>query len=366
MEEILNSLPDLLSKTITAVITSLYHNWIPLTLAILTAVLMKVYVDAQKFKNALLKRPNVSIISSVVFGAFTPLCACGTMSVVIGLLTTTLPWGPVMSFLTSSPLMSPDSFIMLTGIIGLNFAVALTVASVFIGLSSGYLTHVIEKKTGFLKNQTRFGEKKQKNQDCGCSESVAVNEPCGCSTPVTKAIPDCGCSESAAVSDSCACSETASIYVEDEGKKAYKFIKRFKLKEISKELYRVGVKQILLNFAIFIALGYLINSFVPTNVIMALFSSDNIFAIPLAALIGLPLYVSGEAAIPLINSLMDSGASGGAMLAFMITGQATSAWVIAGIMAFMKRRVITLYLGFIVAGGILCGYLYELYLAIVR
>jgi uncharacterized membrane protein YraQ (UPF0718 family) len=260
--------------------------------------------------------------------------------------------------------MSPDSFIMLTGIIGLNFAVALTVASIIIGLGSGYLTHVIETKTDFLKNQTRFGEKKSKNDSCGCSETVV--ESCACSATETNALSDCGCSESAAEADSCACSKPANLNLIKKGKNAPQFLKRFKLKEVSKALYTVGVKQILLNFTIFIAIGYLINSFVPTSVIMALFSSDNIFAIPLAALIGLPLYVSGEAAIPLINSLMDSGASGGAMLAFMITGQATSAWVIAGIMAFMKKRVIILYLGFIVAGGILFGYLYDLYLAIVR
>lgn len=95
---------------------------------------------------------------------------------------------------------------------------------------------------------------------------------------------------------------------------------------------------------------------------MALFSNNNIYGVPLAAIIGLPLYVSGEAAIPLIKALMDGGASGGAMMAFMITGQATSAWVIAGITAFMKKRVIFLYITFILLGGILLGYLYDLIL----
>lgn len=159
MEQLLQSLPELMIKIITAVIQSLIHNWLPLGLAAITAALMKVYVDAEKLKQALLKKPKVSIIASVAFGAFTPLCACGTMAVIIGLLTTTLPWGPVMAFLTSSPLMSPDSFILLIGVISLKFAIALTIASIIIGLVSGYLTHVIETKTAFLKNQTRFSKK---------------------------------------------------------------------------------------------------------------------------------------------------------------------------------------------------------------
>ncbi|HEX2947638.1 MAG TPA: permease, partial [Clostridia bacterium] len=141
MDEIIKYLPGLLSDTIMSVLTSLYHNWLPLSLAILTASLMKVYVNAEKLKQSLLKKPKVSIFASVAFGAFTPLCACGTMAVIIGLLTTALPWGPVMAFLTSSPLMSPDTFIMIAGILNVKFAIALTVASIVIGLISGGLTH---------------------------------------------------------------------------------------------------------------------------------------------------------------------------------------------------------------------------------
>jgi len=108
----------------------------------------------------------------------------------------------------------------------------------------------------------------------------------------------------------------------------------------------------------------LINYFVPSSFILALFSSETVFAVPLAALIGLPLYISGESAIPLVQSLMAGGASGGAMLAFMITGSATSAWVIAGISAFLKKKVIGLYVSYILAGGIVLGYLYDLLLAL--
>ena len=347
MEEILKFISQLLADTITAVFTSVYHNWLPLGLAILTASAMKVYVNTEKLKQLLLRKPNVSIVASVAFGAFTPLCACGTMAVVIGLFTTALPWGPIMAFLTSSPLMSPDAFIMLVGIIGVRFAVALTIASIIIGLSSGYITHLIEKKTDFLKDQTRFSTNIQE-QACGCSEPVPAPVPtCGCSTPAPAPAPTCGCSTPA----------PAPAPVET-------FFKKIKLRELADAFFTVGFKQILLFFTIFVGVGYLIQSFVPTSLIMALFSPKSVFSVPLAALIGLPLYVSGESAIPLIQALMTGGAGGGAMLAFMITGQATSAWVIAGITAFMKRRVIGLYLAFILIGGILLGYLYDLYLTL--
>jgi uncharacterized membrane protein YraQ (UPF0718 family) len=315
----------LLTKMMREVIGSLIHNWVPLSLAILIVAIMTVYIEQEKLKQALLRKTHISIWASVAVGAFTPLCACGTMAVIIGMLTTTLPWGPIMAFLTSSPLMSPDGFIMLTGIISLKFAIALTIASIVIGLGSGYLTHLIEKKTDFLKNQTRFSKKPQV-QTCACTDAVPIPEQVG-----------------------------TNIFLG--------FLKKIKWWEIAKALMNIGVKKILLFYSIFVAVGFLINYFVPTSIIVALFSAKNFFAVPLAALIGLPIYVSTESSIPLIKALMAGGASGGAMLAFMITGPGTSAWVVAGIATIMKKRAVILYVLFLLAGGILLGYLYDLLLA---
>ena len=372
MEEIIKYLSEISADTIASILTSLYHNWLPLSLAILTASLMKVYINAEKLKQSLLRKPKVSILASVTFGAFTPLCACGTMAVVIGLLSTALPWGPVMAFLTSSPLMSPDTFIMIAGVINIKFAIALTLASIIIGLVSGGLTHVIEKKTNFIKDQLRLS-KSPKAQACDCSSiaseaacdcssiaseatcdcsSVASETACGCSSVVPKAV--CGCSSSAADAKQ-AISENTNAFM--------RMMKKIRIKEVGKALIDVGLKQILLYFTIFAGVGYLIQSFVPTSVIMSLFRGDSMFSVPLAALIGLPLYVSGEGAIPLIKALMDGGAGEGAMMAFMITGPATSAWVIAGITAFMRKKVIGLYIGFVFVGGVLMGYLYQLLIA---
>lgn len=140
---------SLVIELMTYVIKTLIHNAPYLMVGILIAAVVKVYVDPDKFKTAILKKANISIPGSVAFGAFTPFCACGTMAVIVAMLTTALPWGPIMAFLTSSPLMSPDEFIMIAGIVSLKFAIALTVASVIIGLGSGYISHLIEKNQIF-------------------------------------------------------------------------------------------------------------------------------------------------------------------------------------------------------------------------
>jgi uncharacterized protein len=367
----MGNLIALFTEMVTTVIGSLIHNWLPLSLAILVAALMTVYIDQQKLRSALLSRTHVSIWGSVAVGAFTPLCACGTMAVVLGMLTTTLPWGPIMAFLTSSPLMSPDGFIMTAGIISVKFAIALTIASIIIGLGSGYITQLIEAKTDFLKNQTRFAKKPQgPAPTCGCAEATPTLEPVQAhgytaATPVLAA-QTCGCSGSAPILtvQPCGCAAATPLPGTINANIFSDFLKKIKWSELTQALFNIGVKQILLYYAIFVAIGFLINSFVPTQFIVTLFSAQQFYAVPLAALIGLPLYINGDSALPLIKALMAGGAGDGAMLAFIITGAGTSAWVVAGLVTFMKERVIALYVLFLLAGGILSGYLYDLFLAL--
>lgn len=377
MKSIIFSLWNLLVETIQAVLNSLAHNWLVLTLAVVTAVILKTYVNTERLNQALLKRKKVSIFVSVLFGAFTPFCACGTTAVIIGMLSTTLPWGPIMAFLTSSPLMSPDGFIMISGVIGLRFAIALTFASLVIGICSGFLTTIIDQKTSFLHNQTRYFENPQP-ASCSCS-STTQSIPCDCPTseasvscdcPTSQAYTSCGCSTPKA-SISCACATNEDITQQNIGAGKRQnalsgFISKYKLDKLTSEFINLGLRQILLYFCIFIAVGYLINHFVPTSIISVLFGKSSILAVPLASLIGLPLYITTESAVPIMQSMIQSGAGEGAMLAFIITGSATSAWVIAGLSTFLKKRAIILYVGYILAGGILSGYIYEIITAILR
>jgi len=142
-------------------------------------------------------------------------------------------------------------------------------------------------------------------------------------------------------------------------KKTGSFAEKYKLKELFKVFYEVGIKQVLLYFAIFAAIGFLINRFVPAEVITKYLGTDNKFAVPLMALVGLPLFVSGSSSIPIINALIAGGASQGALLAFMITGPGTSAGVIAGLAVIMKKKAIGLYIAYFLVFGILLGYLYD-------
>lgn len=372
MNEVISYISDLLLQTLNAVGTSLAHNWKILAFSVIIAVGLKTYVDSQKLSKALFRRKKLSIIASVLFGTFTPFCACGTTAVIIGMLTTTMPWGPIMAFLTSSPLMSPDGFVMISGLIGLRFAIALTVASLVIGIASGLITNIIEKKTEFLDNQSRYLGN-QSVDSCSCSKPV-VAPACSCSKPVEA--PACSCSakeqeeEDGLLSGEISISEQGGQLccntVKKRSSQLFELVNKLKLREFLKGLFDLGIKQILFFYTIFIAIGFLINYFIPTSIITVLFGAYSIFAVPLASLIGLPLYITTGSGIPLIQSMIQSGASEGAMLAFIITGSATSAWVIAGLSTFMKKRAIALYVMFVLFGGMISGFVYDFILIFMK
>jgi len=250
---------------------------------------------------------------------------------------TSLPWGPVMAFLVSSPLTSPSQFIFQSGILGFDIALAVLISAVIMGLIVGFLATFLERKTRFFKNQFRIknSQSRPKDEDSCCrhngEESVIDENGETCCTKVSK-------KESV--------------------------LSKLKVNDLLQEVFELGVKRILFYFIIFIAIGQLIEIFVPTEWVLGLFSPGKIYSVPLAAIIGLPLYVSGSASLPLLKSLLDIGAGEGAILAFLIAGQATSVAVILGISTFIRKKAVIFYISYVLLGAILSGFVYQYFIGI--
>ena len=112
----------------------------------------------------------------------------------------------------------------------------------------------------------------------------------------------------------------------------------------------------------FAFIGYVLNGLIPAAWVAAAFGPDKIYNVPLAATLGLPLYVNSEASLPLIRALLDNGMSQGAALAFLISGAGTSIGAIAGAMAIARWRVVALVVGILWVGAIMCGLAFNLVL----
>jgi hypothetical protein len=91
-----------------------------------------------------------------------------------------------------------------------------------------------------------------------------------------------------------------------------------------------------------------------------------LLAVPVAVLIGIPVYLNSFAAIPFVSGLVNLGMSPATGLAFMLASSATGFPAMVAVWALVKPRAFALYIGFAVSGALLAGYAYtaalELYL----
>ncbi|MDP4090218.1 MAG: permease [Bacillota bacterium] len=344
---------------VNQILLSIWHylsaDWMILLIGILLAVSISVYVDSNKMKNLLMKRTGVSVPGAVLFGALTPLCACGTMAVLLAMFVSAMPWGPVMAFLISSPLTSPSEYMFETAFFGSQFATAVLVSSIGLGLAAGFLANYLQKRTRFFNDQFRLAA--ASTESC-CTVSGDVKETVTCCTPKKKlkVQKSEGLKVKKAVLGNQGCCSGKTVEPESTG-----IIKKLKLDKFIKEFVNIGLKKILFYFIIFIAIGRIVEMIIPQSWIMTLFSADKGYSIPLAATIGLPLYLNDSSALPLLKSLANSGAGQGVVLAFIITGKATGVPVIAGMSTFLKKRAMLFYIGFVYIGGIIAGCIFQLF-----
>ena len=101
------------------------------------------------------------------------------------------------------------------------------------------------------------------------------------------------------------------------------------------------------------------NGLIPAAWVAAAFGPDKIYNVPLAATLGLPLYLNTEASLPLIRALLENGMSQGAALAFLITGAGTSVGAIAGALTIARWRVVGLVIATLWVGAVIAGFIYN-------
>jgi len=347
-----------IQQVLFRVLGFLRADWPILLLGTVIAVAVQVYVDKEWLQRFVKSRSRVPIFASVGFGAFTPLCACGTMAVIISMLVTALPWGPIMAFLISSPLTSPSEFLFQVSFLGTDFAVAVLIFSLGFGVLAGFVSDVLDRKYDFFKDQLRFNhDSKSKQPTPSQNKPVQIVGADGMlfseHNPTDYRLGHINADQ---LGCGCAAIQTEVVNV--------KWYERLKLGEFVHGLYELGVKRILLYFVLFITLGQIVDILIPSEWIQLAFGNGNGYSVPLAASIGLPLYVSGSSALPLLNTLIASGAGKGAVMAFLITGKATGVPVIVGLSTILRKKAIAYYVVVVYLMGIASGLLFEVLLAL--
>lgn len=375
----MNFILDLLVTSVQQLWGSLLHNWPYLLVGVAISALLKVYVDSEKISAFLTRFRGLGVVAATGIAVGTPLCSCGTTAVILGMMASTMPWVPIVAFMVSSPLSSPEGLIFSAGLFGWPFALAFFISSILLGLVGGGAAALLESR-GWLANQTRYTTpvKTAAASTCGCGPGEKVYQSdtrqvrleqlqpaaaCGCGTGdavlaaqnVTTGL--CGCGEPEPEPEQeCSCAQPAAPTQARPERKT-------KFADFFRELYASG-RQLLPMFIGFSFIGFVLNGLIPEGWISSIFGSGKVYSVPLAATLGLPLYINMEGALPLIRSLLDAGMSQGAALAFMIAGAGTSIGAIGGALTIARWRVVGLVVFVLWIGAILTGFGYDLLLAL--
>ncbi len=356
------------------------HIWPYLLVTIPLAVAVNMSGASKYINRAFQARPMLAIILATAVGAFSPFCSCGVIPVIAALLMGGVPLAPVMSFWIASPSMDPEIFFLSVSTIGWELAVWRLAATLVLSLSAGFLTHFVVAR-GWLGQQTlrqrrtvaarSTGELlRQGVRRVGAVVSSALQWKVRTPALATKAL----CCDAAVVQT--AWSNTQSVPIafapvpereSDPGAgcndgPATTGCNDGEVLSFRRRLWEETWSATIM-VAKFMALAFLlealINLYVPSEWIAGLLGRQNPWAILTAAFLGVPVYTSNLAALPMVSGLLAQGMNPAAALAFLIAGPTSTLPAMAAVWGLTTRRVFALYVSLSLVGAVLLGYFYS-------
>jgi uncharacterized membrane protein YraQ (UPF0718 family) len=241
-------------------------------------------------------------IIAALFGIVTPFCSCSAVALFLGFVRAGVPLGTTFSFLVAAPMVNEVALVMLFGIFGWKIAFIYAVSGVCIAVISGIL---IEKMRVERLLESIVFENKGEIYDL----SVAL-----------------------------------------------RWQERF---VYAKEYTKNIVKKVWLYIVLGIGVGAWIHGYIPADFFAKYASADKWYAVPLATIIGVPIYSNAAGVIPFVSVLTEKGVAIGTTLAFMmaVTGLSLPEFMI--LKSVMKIRLIMIFAGIVAAGIIFTGYLFN-------
>jgi uncharacterized membrane protein YraQ (UPF0718 family) len=370
---------DQLLKIAEFIATAFWQLWPYLLITIPLAVAVQISGASKYISHAFQARPVTAIFLATAVGAFSPFCSCGVIPVVASLLIGGVPLAPVMAFWIASPSMDPEIFFLSVATIGWELAVWRVMATLLLSLSAGFITHAVVQQ-GWLGDHIlrpqpsatapggwrkllqhgwqTFKHSLTASPALGFAAGSPATATACCSSTVEISLVDNPRPAASTAADSscsagCGSTTAAGQQAASCGLKPPSFRQRL-LKETWSATAMV---------AKFMALAFLLEAliilYIPSEWIAGLVGRQSSGAILLAALIGVPVYTSNLAALPLISGLLAQGMNPAAALAFLIAGPTTTLPAMAAVWGLTTRRVFALYVSFSLVGAVVLGYLYH-------
>ncbi|MBI5445644.1 MAG: permease [Deltaproteobacteria bacterium] len=272
-----------------------------------------------KIRKVLTRFGVFAIPAAAALGVVSPLCACATLPLVISLLLAGLPLAPAMALLVTSPLMSPASYTMIAGMLGVGWANLVAGSALLLGLLAGYVTLLL-RPFGFAEGDIF---KQQLPAGNFHDEDYPVEElRCACGKQLSHRVDRCT-------------HNRFLVFLAKLGEGAWK-VGRFALVGLMVEVVATR--------------------FIPNAWVAELLSGDGIWPIFAITLASVPLHLPQVTAASMVFGffLPDPGhavpLAKGPGIALLIGGPVTALPVMGVFLTMFRRRVFFLYVAICVTG----------------
>lgn len=296
----------LFSEAVNFFVFDIIKLFILLFVIIFVVSVIRTFLQPEKIRSILShKYEFTGNILAALFGIVTPFCTCSAIPLFLGFVEAGVPLGVTFSFLVSSPMINEVALVLLLGMFGWKIALIYILSGLLIAILSGLF--IGKLKVESLVEKFVYNHK------------ISAN------------------------------SKIAQMNLRD------RFI-------YAKKYTFYIIKKVFPYVLIGIAIGAFIHGYVPTDFLARYAGSDKWYAVPLATLVGIPLYSNAAGVVPLISALTEKGVVMGTTLAFMmaVTGLSLPEFMI--LKKVMKTKLILIFALVVGIGIILTGYLFNIIL----
>ncbi len=279
-----------------------------IAIAVLLAAALHASSLERIISRAFSRQKALAILLASLAGGLSPFCSCEVIPFVVALLAAGSPLSPVMAFWLSSPLIDPPMFIITSNVLGVDFAIGKTIAAVGVGLLGGFSIAALERAGAFA-------------------------------TTLRPDTPMASCCGGPAAPE-----HTELLFWRDQ---------------LRMQLFRANLVENALFLSKWLLLAYILQSlmvaWVPPEWVSTLLGNGGPASVGLGALLGVPAYLNGYAAVPLVDGLVDQGMSSATAMSFLIAGGITSFPAAMAVWAVARIPVFASYIVLACVGAVLSG-----------
>lgn len=279
-----------------------------LVVIIFTVSIIRSFLPPEKIRKILShEKKYLGNVLASLLGIITPFCTCSAIPLFLGFLEAGVPLGTTFSFLVASPMINEVALVLLFGLFGWKIALMYIASGLIISILSGIAI-------GHLKVENLVEEFVYKSKSNGQLQLPEMT-----------------------------------------WKQRVGYARNYTIEII---------KKVWLYIILGIGIGAWIHGYVPTDLLVQYAGNGKWYSVPLAVLIGIPLYSNAAGIIPLVSVLTEKGVSLGTTLAFMmaVTGLSLPEFMI--LKKVMKVKLIVIFASIVGLGIVFTGYLFNLVLSI--